>query len=182
MKKALGEDKLPYRGPIKAPKPVEKPEESEEESSEDEEDAEKDSPGKPKSGQGKGKNMDNFGSEEESGDEGGVKKPKPIKMTINKMKKGKKGGKKKKLTNLNASDESGDGDSGSDFKPSGAESSNSEFVAPNSESEDSEEYDRRAKRKRGSAAVRIFDTFLLKYLETNYEYLEIISLNSVRSK
>merc|ERR1719319_765601 len=110
IKKAIGPDI------VKAPKvpkvPVVVSEESEEES--EEEDDEEDSPGKPKSGQGKGKDMGNFPSDEEEDTE----KPKPMKIKANNKMKKKKGGKKKKkkMTDLNASDDD-DGDSGSDFKP-----------------------------------------------------------------
>ena len=79
--------------------------------------------------------MGNWESDEDG------EKPKPIKMAINKKMAKKKGTKKKKrkMTDLNASDESGDGDSGSDFKLSEKEE-NSDFK-PGTESEDSEEYD-----------------------------------------
>merc|ERR1712242_673981 len=98
MNNALGKD-VKYQMKD-APAPAISDESEEEEESENED--EKASPGKPRSGQGKGKNIDNCSDESEEDSEDNRKKPKPIKMNINKM-KGKK--ERKKLTNLNASDE-----------------------------------------------------------------------------
>ena len=117
-----------------------------EESEEDE--SEKASPGKPRAGQGKGKNIDNCSEEsEEDSDESAEKKPKPIKMNINKMKGGKK--KRKKLTTLEGSDESGDGDSGSDFKLSEELSDDGDEFIDDGSGSDSEEYNYRGKKKKG---------------------------------
>jgi len=118
IKKALGEDIV-----RKQPLAVIPPEQiSEEEDSDDEEESDKEeSPGKAgtKAGQGKGKSISNGESEEEEEEESeGEAKPKPLKMNINKgldLKKGKARKKKRNLCDMNASDESGDGDSGSDF-------------------------------------------------------------------
>ena len=119
--------------------------ESEDESDKDEE--ERASPGKPKPGQGKGKNIDNQSDESEDSEDSeseAEKKPKPLKMSINKMKKGGKK-KRKRLTNF-SSDESGDGDSGSDFKLSDEASDEEEFIDDGSDSE-SDEYNYRGKKK-----------------------------------
>merc|ERR1712002_765361 len=75
-------------------------------------------------------------------------------MAINK-KMVNKGGKKKKrkITSLNVSDDSGDGDSGSDFKLSSAESSACDEVACGTDSDLSDEVSNR-KRRRGGQATR----------------------------
>merc|ERR1712210_371725 len=85
LKKAIG---IEPRAKVVKPV-VEEVEEEEEESEEESE--EKDSPGKPKSGQGRGKDIGNHSSEGEDNAE----KPKPIKMNINKKMKAKKGAKGK---------------------------------------------------------------------------------------
>merc|ERR1719192_2395277 len=145
MNKALSSD-LKYQRK-KAPPAIseESEEEEEEESGEEEDESDKVSPGKPRAGQGKGKNIDNYSDESEEEEEAGGKKLKPIKMKINKMKGGKK--KRKKLTNLNASDEdSGDGDSGSDFRLSEELSEDADSFIDDGGS-DSEEYNYGKKKK-----------------------------------
>ena len=148
MNKALQGD-IKYQ--VKDAPPPAISDESEEESEEEEEDeTEKASPGKPRAGQGKGKNMDNCSDEsEEESDESAKKKPKPIKMNINKMKGGKK--KKKRLTTLEGSDESGDGDSGSDFKLSDEVSEADEFI-DDFDGSDSDDY--RGKKRKGGRGGR----------------------------
>merc|ERR1711872_63137 len=120
IKKALATD-----GKTPLPKAISS--ESDDDSEEEEDEVEKDSPGKPKSGQGRGKDIGNGQSEDEEADaanddDDGEDGPKPLKMKINKnIDKKKKAApavgkkKKKRMTDLNASDDSGDGDSGSDF-------------------------------------------------------------------
>lgn len=146
MNKALQGD-IKYQ--VKDAPPPAISDESEEESEEDE--SEKASPGKPRAGQGKGKNMDNCSDEsEEESDESAEKKPKPIKMNINKMKGGKK--KKKKLTTLDGSDESGDGDSGSDFKLSDELSEDADDFINDFDGSDSDDY--RGKKRKGGRGGR----------------------------
>ena len=79
LKKAIG---IEPRAKVAKPVVEEEEEESEEESDDEEE---KDSPGKPKSGQGRGKDIGNHSSEGDDNNE----KPKPIKMSINKKMKKK---------------------------------------------------------------------------------------------
>ena len=146
MNNALGKD-VKYQMKD-APAPAISDESEEEEESENED--EKASPGKPRSGQGKGKNIDNCSDESEEESEDNRKKPKPIKMNINKMKGGKK--KRKKLTNLNASDESDDGDSGSDFKLSDEVSEEEEFIDDGSNSDSDVPLSKRGKKGRGGGA------------------------------
>ena len=145
MNKALQGD-IKYQ--VKDAPPPAISDESEEESEEDE--SEKASPGKPRAGQGKGKSIDNCSDEsEEESDESAKKKPKPIKMSINKMKGGKK--KKKRLTTLDGSDESGDGDSGSDFKLSDELSEEDDFIN-DLDGSDSDDY--RGKKRKGGRGGR----------------------------
>ena len=136
QQKALGEDIVP---PKKITPEISAESDDEEDSNEEEE---KVSPGKPRAGQGRGKNIDNCSDES---DEEQTEKPQPIKMTINKDvgKKGKK--KKRKLADLNASDESGDGDSGSDFKLSDEKSDDSEWDEALSESDSDLGYGKRGR-------------------------------------
>merc|ERR1719483_1702938 len=139
IKKALGEDIAPKK-PAIAPEDI-----SDEEESEDEDESEREeSPGKAGklAGQGKGKDIENCVSEEGSDNEEEGEKPKPVKFKANKAMDPKKAVKKKKkrLADLNASDDSGDGDSGSDFKLSGDDDdknrSGSDFNPEDSEEED----------------------------------------------
>ena len=142
MNKALSSD-LKYQRKQAPPAISEESDEEEDEES-GEEESDKVSPGKPRAGQGKGKNIDNYSEESEEEEQGG-KKPKPIKMKINKMKGGKK--KRKKLTNLNASDESDDGDSGSDFRLSEEMSEDADDFIDDGGGSDSEEYNYGKKKK-----------------------------------
>ena len=145
MNKALQGD-IKYQ--VKDAPPPAISDESEEESEEDE--SEKASPGKPRAGQGKGKSIDNCSDEsEEESDASAEKKPKPIKMSINKMKGGKK--KKKRLNALDGSDESGDGDSGSDFKLSDELSEEDDFIN-DLDGSDSDDY--RGKKRKGGRGGR----------------------------
>merc|ERR1711913_113702 len=89
-------------------------------------------------------------SESEDGEDK-VKKPKPLKMTIKKSIPKKK---KKRITDLNASDNSNDGDSGSDFILSEEAESKESEEEVESGSEDSEYAGRRGKKGRKGTATR----------------------------